>query len=378
MMRRFTFLLSLALVGGCGTTPSGADPTPGVRGAALTSTLSVHVVREDDQTALPGASVDVGGPSVTTDANGDARLTAVGSATVHVALAGYVGERWIGVDRDHVTIGLATPNPERPLGGTITAGTSDLGVAAATTLTMLRTSSPNDSVGVCAGDHCAVSLSVQTLEPTIDVLLVDSTSVRLAQHVAIDGAHFTIDASTATLLPSLVTLQASIPDAPGLEAVVGVPGIATDGRVALVVAADPSTTNLVAPTLEGPLAQDRLWFVARAHAPSGGAETMIFDRNVVGTVVHLPSSFLAVPTATRTESVDLTVDPEVDFYVLDVRTNVDAERVLVLHPSGAHLTLPIALAGATYVALRAVGTSGTVDDLVAAEALADRTATIRF
>ncbi len=378
MTRRFTFLLSLGLVGACATTPSVTDPTPGVRGAALTSTLSVHVVREDDQTALAGASVDVGGPSVTTDANGDATLTVTASpATLHVALAGFVGERWMGVDRDHATVGLAVPVRPRPLSGTITAGTSDVAVAAATTLSMLRTSSPTDSVAVCAGGHCELGLSVETLAPTIDVLLVDSTSARLASHVAIDGAHFVIDASAATLLPSFVTLQATIPDAPGLEGVVGVPGIAAGGHVALVPMPDPSTTNLLAPALEGPLAQDRLWFVVRAHA-SGGGETMIFDRNVVGTAVHLPSSFLAVPTATRTENVEVTVDPDADFYVLDVLTDTDAERVLVLHPSGAHLTLPITLAGATYVALRAVGTSGTVDDLAAAEALADRIATIHF
>lgn len=372
--------LALALAA-CSTT--AASSASGIGGAMLTTSLSVHVEGERDGAPIAGASVDVGGAVAATDAHGDATLTTTsGPVTLRVSAAGFVTERWIGVDRDHATVSLVTPLAARTLTGTITGGHADSVVSVATAITMLRTSSPLASTSSCAGGACDVTLTVETRAPALDVVLVEASAARLAEGVALDGAgHFALDAAAIEESARLVTLDVTLPSAPGLEAVVGVPGVASASGVVLFPALTPVAASLSAPALEGALAGDRLWYVARAANADGSGVSMIFDRQVgADGAVQLPSAFLAIPSVTPTASIGIAVDPEVDLYVVEVYSGDTAERVLVLRPRGARVDVPVELTGVSRVVVRAVDTlaqPGAID-LDAAEASATRIATVEL
>ncbi len=374
--------VSFVALSACGVT---ADPpiVNGVHGDALTNTLQVTVRGESDGRSIAGASVDVGGAAVTTDALGEATLTTTASpVTLTVRAAGFVTEHWIGVDRQHASVALATPLPSRALTASMSGGTADAVVSAATSLSILRTSSTLGSTSACAGGACVVMLSVATRSRDLDLVIVDAASVRLASHVAVDASdHVAVDLASIPVGERLVTLDVTIPSAPGLEAVVGVPGLVTDHGVALLPSSATATTSLLAPARVGSMAANRLWYVASARSADGSGESMIFDRDVGHDgAVHLPSAFLAIPSATASGSVGIDVDPEVELYVIEAFAGEGGERTLVLHPSGTHIDVPISLSSASSVVVRAVDTSraGTDVDLAAAEHDATRMATLQL
>ena len=381
-MRRALLLLSFSLSLGCA--PEVAAYAPGVRGPALAGTLAVHVQTERGARPIAGASVDVGLAPVTTDANGDATLTTTtSSVTLRVSASGFVTERWIGVDLASASVALAEPSAPRTLTGAISGGSGDMVVTAMTTLSMLRATPVTGSASACAGGACEATLTIATDAAEVDVALVDASSARLVSGVVLgaDG-RFAIDASAPAASVGLMTLEVTLPAAPGLEGVVGVPGVSSPAGVVLFPAfAATTTTSRSAPAREGPFALGRLWYVVRAENADGSGESVILDRDVgTDALVSLPDAFLAIPSATASGALGIDVDPEADLYVVEAHAGALAERVLVLHPSGAHLEVPIALAGASVVTVRALDTTafGVGIDLAAAERGVTRFATLEL
>lgn len=382
-------LLCCAVLAGCVTTAQLPAVTPGVSGPALAGTLGVHVVDEAHGfAAVAGASVDVGGAAVRTDAHGDATITtSASSVTLTVHAAGFETERWIGVDRASVIVGLATPLVAYTIDGAISGLSTDALVSGTSALSILRTSSPRGSTAPCMRGGCNTSLTVEGRAPRadVDVVIVDATSARLASGVMVDAAsgRFAIDVSTIGVGERLVTLTlTSLPAGAGLTSVVGVPGLATLRGVALLPALTTTAMSVVAPAREGVMAGDRLWYVARATSTDGFGESMAFDREVgADGVVHLPTTFLAVPRATASGTVSITVDPAVGLYVVEAFAGATATRALVLHPSGTQIDVPVDLTGASGVVVRAIDTppsaSGEID-LAAIEARTTRIATLQL
>ncbi len=373
---------ALAL-GACSTSPASVAPTVGIDGAPLSGTLEVVVVDDETRDPIEGALVAIGETRATTDATGRASLAAPsGSVTLDVSRAGYVTEHWMNVDRTRAVVALAAPLDARALAGTITGGSADTIVSAATTLSILRVTSLGATTSACPGGACGVSVTVELETPRLDLVLVEGSTAHLATGLPITGETFSVDLAALTATERLVTLDVTLPEAPGLQAVVGVPGIATSAGVA-VLPSSPTGASLLAPAREGPMEGARLWYVARAVSTDGSGETIVFDREV-GADLHvvLPSSFLAIPSATAEGTIGIDVDPEVDLYVVEAYAGASVDRTLVLHPSGTHLDLPIDLAGASGVAVRAIDADGAIAegaiDLDAVEARATRIATLRF
>lgn len=379
-----SFLAGSALAfGACTSSPSAVPPIVGAFGAPLAGTLEVVVVDEESRDPIDGARVAIGDASATTDANGHASLSApTGSVTLDVSHAGYVTEHWIGVDRARAVVGLSAPLRAHALSGTITGGSADTIVSAATTLSILRVTSLDATTSPCAGGACNVNVAVELQAPRLDLVLVEGSMAHLATGIPITQETFSIDLASLAATERLVTLDVTLPSAPGLEAVVGVPGIATTSGVA-ILPSSPTGASVLAPAREGPMEGARLWYVARATNADESGETVVFDREV-GADLHvaLPSSFLAIPSATASGTIGIDVDPAVDLYVVEAYAGANVDRTLVLHPSGGHLDLPIDLGAASGVVVRAVDAEdgiadGTID-LDAVEAGATRIATLRF
>jgi hypothetical protein len=382
MRRLQLWSLSALFVVACAA-PASVAEHPGTSGAALASALTVHVQAEQDGRPIANATVEVQGVTTQTDANGDAHVPTSGAAVdLRVVASGFVTERWMGVDRERAIVGLATPLVSRTLTGSIQAGTADVAVSAATTLSMLRTSTPLGSTSACVGGVCDVTLTVETRTPALDVVLVDASAARVVENVAVDsGNHFLIAPSMLGQSGSLVTFTVTIPAAPGLDAVVGVPGVAREGGVALFPGLTAMPVSVMAPALEGSIADARHWYIAHASNSDGSGTSMIFDRSVgADGVVTLPSAFLDIPRATASGVVGIDVQPGVDLYVVEAFAGDAAERALVFTEVDAHIDVPISLTGASRVVVRAIDTE--IDrhaiDLVAAEQNATRIATIEL
>jgi hypothetical protein len=374
----FLFVTSILGIASCA--PGAASPSStGVWGGAITSTITVHVVQEASGEPVVAAMVDVGGTPVTTDAHGDATVPASGSVTLHVRAPGLVSERWIGVDRDHATVALAPPRPAQPYSAHVeVAGGADLVVSFATTVSMLRVTPLVGTTSPCAAGVCDVSVEIAPPSSAVDGILRSASDARLAAFTLGDASLLFDPASVSASVP-LVTLDVTIPTAPGLEGVVGVPGISSPRGVALIPALDGSAVAVGAPDTTGPFAGTRLWYVARATNADGSGESVLVDRDIgADHHVRLASSFLAIPSATASGSVGIDVDPEVELYVVEAYAGLEIERTLVLHPSGSHLDVPITLTAASGIVVRAVDTTIGTDgvDLDEADRLTTRFATL--
>lgn len=352
--------------------------SPGVGGAPLAGTLAVHVQDEDDSSPIAGASVDVGGAPVLTDADGNATLpTSSGSVTLRVVAAGFVTERWIGVDRARAAVALAAPVSPRALTATVSGGEGDTAVGVMTALSILRASSVVGSTGTCVGGACELSLTaVDVHDPETSVVIIDANGAR-ARTVSVAGGRFAIELTGAAAGAPLLPIDVVLPSGVGLEGVVGVPGMRTAGGVTLLPDPSGAAVTRALPSADAALPTSRFWYVARGTTTDGSGESMAFDRDV-GTdgVATLPASFLAIPSATRAaagDAVGIDVDPEVDLYVVETL----GERVLVLRPTGAHVDVPIPTSAVATVTVRAVDApaSGEGIDLGAAELFATRVAT---
>jgi hypothetical protein len=179
----------------------------------------------------------------------------------------------------------------------------------------------------------------------------------------------------------LVTFVVVIPEAPGFTEVVGVPGVSSDRGVALFPSLSAMPVSVTAPALSGTIADGRHWYIARATNADGSGSSMMFDRDIgADGVVTLPSEFLAIPTATASGVVDLYVQPGADLYVVEAYAGTSAERVLVFTEVDAHIEVPISLAGASRVVVRAIDTTIDRDaiDLVDAELNTTRIATLEL
>jgi hypothetical protein len=358
--------------------------TPGVRGAPLAGALRVLVIDEGSLAPIGGAMVDLGGPIVTADVLGNATLaTTTSSVTLTVRASGYIAERWIGVDRASVVVGMARPLVAAGIQGPITGVSGGTRVSPTVPIPMLRVASLGNSDTQCVADcnHVAVMFTVDAHADGIDIVILGHSSARIATDVARPSETFAIDAGAISASERLIMLQVVAPPAPGtLTTVVGVPGLSTPHGVARLDSFAGAFTT-TAPAREGPMACDRLWYIVNAYTSDLSGMSALFDRDVGNDgVVHLPASFLTVPIATRSADVGITVDPAVTFYVVEAaHAGASTMRALVLYPSGSHIDVPIELTGATNVFVRAVDTVRSADgtiDLVRAEAQATRTATI--
>jgi hypothetical protein len=360
--------------------PGGA--AIGLSGAPLTGTLNVHVVAEfrfDEQGLMPisGATIDVGGASVTTDANGDATIaTTSSSVTLRVQKSGFVAERWLGVDRDHAVVALAAPISTRTLQGAISRGGGNVSISATTTFSMLRVQPTTSSTAPCAGGACGVMLGVDLPLGFVDVVVLDAQSARIARGLVLDATNtFAIDVSMLAPV-ALASFDVTLPSSAGFAAVVGVPGVSAPNGVALLTPQSSSGAAMIPPRV-GAFGDSTFWYIVRATTADGHGESMMFDRAVGQTPgrVTLPSAFLAVPTAVVSSgTLSITVDPAVALYAIESATM----RMLVLHPSGATIDVPTT--SNTGFTVRAIDTHLASDhgpiDLGNAERTATRVATL--
>lgn len=368
-LRVFLFL-SIAFVLAC-QAPVAAPPSTspvGLSGGPLVDGVSVVVVDESTGAELSGATVACGDTTHTTTAGAAVRCEASGvdGVTLVVSAPGRVTERWIGVTRAHAVVASTErTSGERTLHGAITGAASRVSIGVSSTFGILRSGDPTRGAVACVDASDCTLVVGRPVDGRHDAAVIEHGAARLTlvRDVAIDAAGgFAIDVSTVMESDSFVALAVTLPGGEGLTEVVGVPGLSTENGVSLLGSLSEGTSTS-APAREGSLADDRLWFVAHARTADGTGESFALDRDIpVGeTAVDLPSTFLAVPVASRAgDVVTITTDGSASLHVVESSDASGVVERAVVFTGASTLEVPVT---GTSVRVRAVDASfsGEID-----------------
>jgi hypothetical protein len=396
---RFAVTLAIALCSslcGCGesATPIPEGPfAPGISGAALAGRVEVIVIDEETRELLPQATIAIGAADGSTlftreDAPGfaaieDARIA--GAISVRVTTAGaWAGvTTWAGVAADRVVVAVPR-RAGRAIDGRV-AGADTLGAADVlagpletprfTSFGALDRAAPS----ACAmlGDGSCRFTGVASESASRAVAIVrDASGAPIAFGVgplAVDGTAdiSLLDESMRAPVVELA-LGASLPmPPPGLDAVVGVPGLATAEGIGLLPQTPGSDGSLGVPELAGPLADASWWVLLEARSADGSARSVVVQRGIrdpggVGTLPEL----LAPPAVTVTSGGEVQI-AEVAGASLFVVECASAETTLVLDLAAAPALGPCD--GRLRVrAIDAPGASGAALDLDTVDRTAQR------
>jgi hypothetical protein len=347
-MSRSQVLALGLLVAGCGSDPALPEPDPtGARGALLAGRMEVAVVLEPERRVVAGAvvrarAIDTGAllAEARTDAAGLAVLEAPelrGAVTIEAE--GTSGAQlWMGVRHDEVVIALPGERARVPVVGNVRGlpaawDASSVEVAAATQVSLLRTGSLARAATVpcvtAASEGCGFSLESAAAPEALAV-----ATVRGASGAASGFVLGTIGPMGGTLAQPVeaTALAVSLPSATGLTGIVGVPGVARDGALALLPQSPADPGLLAVPDRAALASGDRYWVLVEARptlagAPDPDARTVLFARGA-SSAADLPrwSAWLPAPAAS------LTVDGGVSFEAV---AGADVHVVDWLDASGA-------------------------------------------
>ena len=390
-----TLAVALSLVGcGEGPTPIPEGPfAPGISGGALAGRVEVIVIDEETRELLPQATIAIGGADATAlvtreDAPGfavieDARVA--GAIWVRIATGGpWEGVTpWVGVAGDRVVVAVPR-RAGRAIDGRV-AGADTLG--AADVLAGPLETPRFTSFG--ALDRAAPSACTLAADGSCRFTAVASESASRAVATVRDASGAPIafglgplapggTADISLLDPSMrvpvveLSLGASLPTPPaGLDAVVGVPGLATAEGIGLLPQTAGADGSLGVPELSGPLADASWWVLLEARSADGAARSVVVQRGIRDPegVRELPP-FLAPPEVSVVgDEVQIGEVAGASLFVVEC---AGASTMLVLDPAATAPDLG-ACAGLLRVrAIDAPGASGAALDLDAVERGAHR------
>lgn len=258
-MPAMRWMMALWLIG-CATqsAPIEGGGTTGAAGA----TLEVFVI---DQAGSPieGASVD----GERTDGSG--RVEIAGTDDVSVEAEGFRSERWLGFDAASITVPLRAlaAQPTASLEVSVQTDASRVHVGVAGPLAVDEAVTPVACDGGC-------TLEVPAGEALVYAQLEDGTSgvpaplgFALAEPLTLAPG----ETRAVTLAPfdALRQVTVVVPDTPpGLDAVVGVPGVSADGRLLLFASGGD---RFLVPDLDGAT----LWALATASSDAARSRSVV-------------------------------------------------------------------------------------------------------
>ncbi len=294
MMERSTSSLALlaSILLAC---EPAAVPIPGggARGEPAAGAVIVFAIDERSGEPVEGARVVVAEASATTAPDGRATLAHAGTVDVTVSADGYLTETWLGVDASELTVTLAPSMPTEG-GGIVRArlvgldayAPSNAANAVRAVLGVTRELS-DDPTGdgaeraACSpGTECVHELEVGAALTAVFAQIdeVDASGRRVAplgfaisepaqvaQGDSVDVSLQPVDASR------LRELSVDTPPAPsGIDAVVGVPGLSTSGRV-IVLAGDEGSASFLLPA---PASDETYWAVAAGASGTASSRSI--------------------------------------------------------------------------------------------------------
>lgn len=302
------------MLGACDT-PSTTDDdasiagpfVPGISGGPLANRLEVVVV--DELTREPiEATITIEsdgleravGPSPlvheSTEPLDAADVTASIEASGHTTLI-----RWIGVRGARAVI----PAPRRDASrttvdvrGTLPSGASALEVTALAPLHILRSDGVGAASSTCASlDACSATIDVPAGASALVATAIDARGAPLAFAIAgVEGRTIDFDLGAR----ATVAIDAPLPGpGPGLDAVVGVPGLTEERSIARLPRA--SGSSFVVPVLDGEPPGATWWLLARAEGVDRSSTVVQRDLQQPTDAGAWPS-FLAAPELVTTAS----------------------------------------------------------------------------
>lgn len=343
-------LLAIALLGAAcrGPAPLEGPLEPGVSGGALSGRLEVVAI--DELTREPiEASVTVA-PDGLAAATGSSPFVHESAQPFERAdvtvIAGVARVRWVGVRGARVVI----PVPRREtrevaveLRGTAPSGASAIELTSLAPLHVLRSGGVGGAATACAPVDACASLEVPEGARGLVASVLDADGVPLAFAVGEVGAAIDLDAAREA-----IAVEAGLPDAPpGLDAVVGVPGLTRARELARLPAARGFT--FVVPGPDAGTADASFWILARAQGTDRSSTVVQRGLREASDAGEWPA-WLETPSLTPLDGALFAVPPAGATLLVVERTEADVEELtLYLEPPA-----DLEIAPAASVVVRAV------------------------
>lgn len=391
IVHRFAYALMCASVAAaCGGGGHDVDPERipggGVADPGIDGEVNVHVVDEDTDEPIQGATVHVGDLEGETDADGLFVATDVsGPQTITVIAAGHVASTWVGVDGANVTIPVPRPNDNQvaidqgAVTGTIDGWDAMVAPQGRALIAFTGYSAnhddddpaneieqpatdppPNACFKVSGTEPCNWSLQTRTGQMAIFALLgdigadqvVNITGFAYATGVVVEDGEtvggVTLEVASAT---DLVEPDLTLPTAPSgttrVQALVRM-DLGDDGRLLL-----PQTAELAVPVPDASLfpgsSYELIGFADDGDDDGDGPTSVVIERGLASVETASVPAFLAVPQAVETDAATFSFEAVegATLHVFSVHEADDTSHwnVAVLDGSTevalpAHVTLP--------------------------------------
>lgn len=360
----FTFAL-VSSVAGCGENVS-APPEVGYRPGSP-DFVTVVAIDEVTRQVIPGVAVEVfdadgtiitGG---TTDAFGVVQLSGrFAFASVVLSNEGYVTERWAGTGRE-----IIVPLQRRAVVTTVTGTLEDVPagewtvVATSPARVLHAASLATSSSAPCVVTGTSCTFTIETaVEPT-STLVAFRSDAGVPTELRVLGDIDDPASLDDAIRFEVAEVDVSIPDpGAGATAVVGVPGIAVSGRVA-VLPWPMGEASMRLPDTEAEMGS--AWALFSTTLADGGTSVLV-QRGAAGEALDAWTEWLAAPTVETTDGLSISHTGVVallavawyDDAVL-IQNDLGPATLGGLAGIGTHLTAP---AGATSAVVRVIDTTG--------------------
>ncbi|HEY1552309.1 MAG TPA: hypothetical protein VGG28_30995 [Kofleriaceae bacterium] len=381
------FLIFTLLIAACG----GNDPSPrviaggGIGDGAIDDVANVYVIDNLSYKPIAGATVEIGGKDLTTDATGLAVFHGLnGPQTVIVQADGYRGEVWQDANGANMTVpvtqlGSLTPQ-QATLAGSITgfdALTVPTGHIKAAVLSYSQDDSLDDSENnistpnngnVCiTQEACNWTLATRTGTVTITATIIDrdgsgdttiigyATTPSLQVDPSVDQSGITLSLVEAGNMQA-VTMATGTPPA-ALPTVEGIVGIELGGnevvQLPTLIQTDPSSVLVPLTSVYAPSSTYRLTVYAETSSQDAGAVSATIQRGQTAAALT-SGTWLEPPTGVTATRSDASLDPVTGANIHSVQWSDDTGVLLDITMFDATNTT------ATIPALVALPTSGTL------------------
>jgi hypothetical protein len=395
-MRFFIFAL---LIAACG----GNDPNPrviaggGIGDGAIDDVANVYVIDNLSYKPIVGATVEIAGKDLTTDATGLAVFHGLdGAQTVIVQAAGYRGEVWQDANGANITVPVTQLGSLTPQQATLTGSITDFdsitvpaGHIKAAVLGYSQDDSLDDSENniqtpnsgnVCiTQDACNWTLASRTGTVTITATIIDrdgsgdttiigyATTPSVQVDPSVDQSGITLSLVEAGNMQS-VTLATGTPPAalPTVEGVVGIE-LGGDEVVQLPTFAQTDASTVLVPltSVYAPSSTYRLTVIAETSSQDAGAESATIQRGQM-TAALTSGTWLEPPTGFTATRSDASLDPVMGANIHSVQWSDDTGVILditMLDATNTTTTVPalVALPASGTLTAKAQGLGAAVD-----------------
>lgn len=363
--RGAAYVLTLcAVCVGCGTETIVAPPPAGFRAGTATE-LEVFALDEVTRTPLVGAEVTFEGASGVlgteiADASGRATLaTSEAPLAVEVRSSGHVTERWTGLGGRSFTLPLERRTARAVVEGSLDGAEGEWTVLATRPARVLHAAPLDTSVSapcLARPSGCAFSLEA-ALDGTTSFVAFHSTG-GVPDELRVLGTDVGGLALSSATRFDVVEVDVTLPD-PGLGAteVVGVPGLAVSGRVAVL----PWPMGAGAIALpDTSMELGSAWALFSTTLPDGGTSILVRRDAEADASLAAWSEWLSAPAASVSGNSLALTHPEADllavaFYAGETLLRNDLE---VRASGSSSVTIP---EGATRARVRAIDTNAPAD-----------------